>query len=112
MAEIVLNIKCWKGGKEDKPVRDWIAALDDQSFKQMDKLLSMLRQEGRNLSMPWSRHPGDGLFELRDQRQSGPGFRLYYCWAKDVLVILLVGGDKKSQDHDIQVARKRMASED
>jgi putative addiction module killer protein len=62
--------------------------LDDQSFKQIDKLLS------------------------RDQRLSGPGFKLYYCWVEDVVIILLVGGDKKFQDHDIQVAQKRMASEE
>ncbi len=101
-------IKCWIGSKLDKPVREWIAELDDQSFKQIDKLLSMLRQEGKNLAMPYTRHLGDGLFELRDQRQSGPGYRLYFCWEENVIVILLVGGDKKSQDNDIQTARERM----
>lgn len=106
-----LMIKCWVGGKNDKPVREWIAALDDQSFKQIDKLLSMLRQEGKNLPMPYARHLGDGLFELRDQRQGGPGYRLYYCWDGDVIVILLIGGDKKSQDHDIEIARQRMERE-
>lgn len=48
-------IKCWIGSKLDKPVREWIAELDDQSFKQIDKLLSMLRQEGKNLAMPYTR---------------------------------------------------------
>ncbi len=104
-------IKCWVGAKNDKPVRDWIASLDDQSFKQIDKLLSMLRMERKNLAMPYVRHLGDGLFELRDQRQRGPGYRLYFCWEGDVVVILLIGGDKKSQDHDIEIARKRMNSE-
>lgn len=104
-------IKCWKGNRQDKPVREWIAELDDQSFKQIDKLLSMLRQEGHALGMPYTRHLGDGLFELRDQRQSGPGYRLYYCWEGDVIVVLLIGGDKKSQNQDIEIARRRMERE-
>jgi putative addiction module killer protein len=103
-----LVVKCWVGPRDDKPVRDWIAELDNQSFKQLDKLLAMLRQEMKNLGMPYVRHLGDGLFELRDQRQSGPGYRLYYCWEGDLVVILLIGGDKDSQDNDIQTARRRM----
>ncbi len=87
-------------------------ALDDQSFKQIDKLLSMLRQARKNLSMPYARHLGEGLLELRDQRQSGPGYRLYYYWEGDVVVILLVGGNKDTQERDIQNARKRMNNED
>ena len=103
-----LSITCWVGSRLDKPVRTWLAELDDQSFKQLDNLLSMLRQERNNLSMPYSRHLGEGLFELRDQRQSGPGYRLYYCWDGDVIVILLVGGNKRTQEHDIEITRQRM----
>ena len=107
-----LVIKCWIGGKDDKPVRSWIAELDDQSFKQIDKLLAMLRQEKKGLGMPYARHLGEGLFELRDQRQSGPGYRLYYCWEGNAVVILLIGGSKDSQDNDIKIARRRMNAEE
>jgi putative addiction module killer protein len=34
----------------------------------------------------------------------GPGYRVYYTQRGGVLVILLVGGDKQSQDKDIRQA--------
>lgn len=36
----------------------------------------------------------------------GPGYRLYAVQRGDVLVILLCGGDKSSQDRDIGKARE------
>ena len=35
----------------------------------------------------------------------GPGYRVYCCHRGARLVILLCGGDKGSQDRDIQIAR-------
>lgn len=34
----------------------------------------------------------------------GPGYRVYYTQRKDVLIILLCGGDKSSQAKDIKLA--------
>ncbi len=113
MADII--VKCWnpgKSGSKSKSVRSWIAELDAQSQKQIDKLISILRQEARDIGMPYSRHLGQGLHELRDQRQSGPGYRLYYCWDDNVVVILLVGGNKSSQSKDIETAQRRMNGEE
>lgn len=104
-----LIVRCWVDRrKQRKPVQEWIARADDQTLNQIDKLLHMLREERHALGMPYSRHLGDGLYELRDQRQRGPGYRLYYCWQGDTIVILLVGGDKSSQQVDIATARERM----
>lgn len=36
----------------------------------------------------------------------GPGYRVYYTQHGDVLVILLCGGDKSTQDKDIKTALK------
>lgn len=51
---------------------------------------------------------GDGVGELRFT--FGPGYRVYYTRCGDVVVILLCGGDKASQDRDIERA-KAMARE-
>ena len=50
----------------------------------------------------------DGIGELRVDH--GPGYRVYFVRRGDVVVILLCGGDKKTQDRDIERAI-RMAKE-
>lgn len=46
---------------------------------------------------------GDGLFELRIDY--GPGYRVYFIRRGEMLVVLLAGGDKDSQERDIAKAR-------
>ena len=51
---------------------------------------------------------GDGVWELGVH--FGPGYRVYYMWHGEQLVLLLNGGDKGSQSRDIAKA-KRLARE-
>ena len=46
---------------------------------------------------------GDGVFELR--LHFGPGYRLYFVFEGQTVIILLCGGDKDSQDRDIVQAK-------
>lgn len=50
----------------------------------------------------------DGIGELRVDY--GPGYRIYFVRRGNVLIILLCGGEKNSQDRDIAKA-KQMAKE-
>jgi putative addiction module killer protein len=54
------------------------------------------------------RSVGDGVSEIRIDY--GPGYRVYFARRGRTLVILLCGGDKKSQRKDIALA-KRIAKE-
>lgn len=47
---------------------------------------------------------GDGLSELRIDY--GPGYRVYFVRRGPVLVILLCGGDKRTQAADIKRAKR------
>ena len=47
---------------------------------------------------------GGGVQELRVDY--GPGYRVYFTRRGDVVVILLCGGDKRTQDADIKQARE------
>lgn len=51
---------------------------------------------------------GSGISELRVDY--GPGYRVYYAQRRDVVILLLCGGDKRTQERDIQQALV-MASE-
>lgn len=46
---------------------------------------------------------GDGVSEMRIDY--GPGYRLYFSLRGKLLVILLCGGDKSTQDNDIKAAK-------
>lgn len=47
---------------------------------------------------------GKGVYELR--LMFGSGYRIYYAKLGEMLIILLNGGDKKSQSKDIQLAQQ------
>lgn len=51
---------------------------------------------------------GAGVFELRED--FGPGWRMYYVQHGDVLVVMLGGGDKSTQQVDIAVAQALAAT--
>lgn len=46
---------------------------------------------------------GDGVFEMRED--FGPGWRMYYVQRGTVIVMMLGGGDKSTQDKDIAAAK-------
>ena len=50
------------------------------------------------------KHVGEGISELRIDY--GPGYRVYFTQRGREVVILLVGGDKRTQDRDIKTAQE------
>lgn len=79
--------------------RDWISALKDRAGRariqvRVDRLAHGNPGQHRNLT--------DGVSELKID--FGPGYRVYYTERGGELIVLLAGGDKPSQQHDIKLA--------
>lgn len=83
----------------------WIRALRDREAR----LLIDDRIRRLAAGLPGDTKPvGGGVHELR--LHFGPGYRIYFRWVGNVLILLLNGGDKGSQSRDIAKAR-RLAKE-
>lgn len=83
----------------------WFAKLGDIQAKA--RIVARIRRvELGNLGD--TKSVGGGVSELRIDY--GPGYRVYFTKRGNTLVILLCGGDKKTQKRDIETA-KRMAKE-
>jgi putative addiction module killer protein len=84
---------------------DWLAGLRDaRAFARIEVRINRLA-----LGNPGDvRSVGDGVSELRIDY--GPGYRVYYSRVGMEVLLLLCGGDKKTQDKDIAEA-KRLARE-
>jgi putative addiction module killer protein len=79
----------------------WLAALRDRKAKAM--IADRIKRAG-NGNFGNIRSVQGGVFEMKIDR--GPGYRVYYFQRGKQLVILLCGGDKRTQDADIAYAKR------
>ncbi len=91
--------------RETSRFSEWLQALKDGRAKAR----IAARTQRLAFGNPGDVRPvGGGVSELRVDY--GPGYRVYYVQRGKVLIILLCGGDKSSQDKDIKLAL-RLAKE-
>ena len=85
----------------DVPLTAWLAGLRDARAR------AKLEIRFRRMSMGILddiKPVGQGVLELRED--IGPGYRVYMGRHGTTLVILLCGGDKRTQDADIRRAKE------
>jgi len=78
---------------------EWFKSLRDRQAR------ARINTQIRRLSLgnPGDVRPvGEGVSELRIDY--GPGYRVYFVQRGETLVILLAGGDKRTQNRDIKTA--------
>ena len=83
----------WEQRLKDKKAR---AIIESRLFRLADGLAGDVKSVG------------DKVHELRIH--FGPGYRIYFTYRGEELILLLCGGDKRSQQKDIAAA-KRMIKE-
>jgi putative addiction module killer protein len=79
----------------------WFQALTDRKAK--ERIAQRLGRLQTGL-MGDVKPVGEGISELRIDH--GPGYRVYFIQRGVVLIILLCGGDKKTQAKDIRYAKE------
>ena len=93
-------IRIYTDPKGRIPFEEWLKSTKDPALRariraRLDRL--SLGNYGDHKSV------GDGIQELR--LAFGAGYRIYYVDLDDVVIILLCGGDKSSQERDIKKAK-------
>ncbi|MFN7095998.1 MAG: type II toxin-antitoxin system RelE/ParE family toxin, partial [Gammaproteobacteria bacterium] len=95
------EIRYYTGLNGKSPFRDWLENLKDNTIR--------ARVERRIERMAFGNYGdyktvGNGIFESR--LMFGAGYRIYWIVQDDDLIILLCGGDKSTQNHDIKLAKE------
>jgi len=79
----------------------WFGGLRDRQARvRIDARIARLRQGNHGDAKPLK--GTRGVYELRVDY--GPGYRVYYTQRGTTVVLLLCGGDKRTQDADIERA--------
>jgi putative addiction module killer protein len=94
------NILIFRSKTNKEPFTEWFRSLKDTRAKQ--KVIARLARV-RTGNLGTINSVGEGVQELKIDY--GPGFRIYFGQEGNELVILLCGGDKKTQDSDIREAK-------
>lgn len=92
-------IIAYADGKGWEPVTEWLKGLRDVQGKRRINARIHRLAAGHYGD---HKHIQDGVYELR--LFFGPGYRVYFGEDGDTVVVLLCGGDKGSQEKDIEAA--------
>jgi putative addiction module killer protein len=87
--------------KQTETFRMWEAQLRDRRARTIIAARLMRLSEGLIGDAP---SVGEGVRELRIHY--GPGYRIYFQQHGNAFIVLLCGGDKASQQRDIEMAKK------
>ena len=84
-----------------QPVRRWLERIKDSMTQAI--LYKRIRQAGMG-NLGHTKSVGSGVSEFKIDY--GQGYRIYYGIHKDKLIVLLVGGTKRTQQADIETAKE------
>lgn len=94
----VVVLKLFNG---QEPFEDWVCKLPDVTRAIIDSYIYRVALGGSQKNV---RALKDGVFEIKINY--GPGWRVYFAEEGNHLIILLLGGDKSSQEKDIATAKR------
>lgn len=94
-----MEVRQYQTPEGRRPLAEWLDGLRDGTARtrivaRLDRLTAGLRGDWKSV--------GSGIYELRIDH--GPGYRVYYAQEGNALILLLCGGDKRTQTKDIEQA--------
>ncbi len=93
------EIDYYKTAEGKIPFRDWLEKLRDVTGRAK---IRIRLDRARLGNLGDHKQLADGVWELRID--SGPGYRVYFGKDGNSLILLLIGGDKSTQQRDIALA--------
>jgi putative addiction module killer protein len=95
------ELRVYESPSGTHPYEDWLNGLRDTKSRGRIRV-NVARLADGNFSN--CEPVGDNVHELK--MDFGPGYRVYFGEDGQNLIILLIGGDKKSQSRDIRIAKE------
>lgn len=95
------DIEIYEQADGKRPFEDWLNNLRDGMTR--NRIRSRLDKVATG-NFGDFKQVGEGVSELRFT--FGPGYRVYYALDGEKIVLLLIGGDKASQEKDIEKAKE------
>lgn len=93
------------------PIEEFLSILDTKMRAKMVGLLEILEEKGNLLREPYSKHLGDGIFELRCQQGNDITRVLYFFYYEGKIVLTngFVKKTRKTPAAEIKLAKVRRA---
>lgn len=95
------NIKYFVTKSGNSPFENWFNRLENIAKVIVIRIIQRVAKGGARKSVKALK---DGVFEIRILH--GSGYRVYFAEDGKNLILLLVGGDKKTQSRDIDKAKE------
>lgn len=93
------TLKIYETRSRSEPLTEWLNGLKDQKAR----IAIRMRLDRMKLgNFGYCEPVGEGVSEMKIDL--GPGYRIYFGMIGKTIVLLLCGGDKKTQDKDIRRA--------
>lgn len=94
-----MELRNYRTEEGHEPVAEWLSGLRDMMARL--RIAARIERLGNGLPGDW-KSVGCGVCELRIDH--GPGYRVYYAQHGTARILLLCGGDKRTQAKDIERA--------
>lgn len=95
-----MELRYYQTATGQQPFVEWLGRLVDKEARARIQARLDIVAAG---SFGDARSVGEGVLELRVHW--GPGYRVYFARDGQIVVLLLCGGDKRTQDEDIKTAK-------